>query len=406
MKRYWKSSVICVVILLVIGTFYINSATSASEYPEFVIKKQGGDGQEVDSVVLDGYYEVGSVGAQLQVTSEGSLYNNEKSFLDQFRNNQGPMINKLQKEHRNFMRGKYKYINNFYEDDQFLIYAAVDSETNTGGSDLTLTDFTFTISMLDKASDDIKNYEVDVPTNSGDRTLNMMVEDVQMFEGQLELITRNYSGDSGDQIHLYTFDESIKQVESDDTLFFVPEQDGKTPIRFSPLKEMDPKQAHERIVYAKIIGEETPQGEDTIVTEKIDVELISYNLKTKKKEQINVPKSLQVEGRNTVYDGSTIYFTENNEGDFIVKPFSLKDKKVKGEIMLDQSKAENNEGLIEIKNGKIYALTNITDQESNAKLKVIDIKTGKKVYEGEITRKNSATKPGENDLFIHQIVVK
>lgn len=402
MKKYWKSIIISIIIVLGIGTFYINATTSGSDYPEFVIKKQSGDEQVVDSVVLDGYYGAGSVGAELQITNKGSQYNSEKGFLDQFRNNQIPIINKLQKEHRSFMRGKYRYSEGFYEDDQFLIYAAVDSETNTGGSDLTLTDFSFRISILNKSNDKIKKYEVDVPTNSADEI--MTVEDVQMASGKLKLITRNYS--TSEQIHLYTIDESTKKVESNKTLFTTPEQDKKKTIRYSQLRETDPKQAHETIVYAKIISKETQQGEDTFMMENIGGELISYNLKTEKKEKVNKPKGLQFEGGNTVYDGSTIYFTENNDGDFIVKSFSLKNKKIKDEFMLDQSKAKNNEGSIEIKNGKIYALTNIMDKESNAYLKVVDINTGGKVYVGEIIKKNSAAKSERNELSLYQIVVK
>lgn len=401
MKKYWKSIIISLIIVLGVGAFYINAATSASGYPEFVIKKQSGDEQEVDTVVLDGYYEVGSVGEKVQITKDGSLYNSEKSFLDNFINNQAPMINKLQEKHRSFMRGKYRYSDGFYEDKQYLIYAAVDSETNTGESGFTLSDFSFTISILDKVNDDVKDYEIDIPTKPDDRILSMRVEDVQMVDGQLSVITQNYS--SSDQIHLYTFDESIKEVESNDTLFTTSEQDES---QYIPLKEMDPKQAHERIVYANMNYKEIQHGEDTFVEEEIGKNLISYNFKTKEKKEIKIPNGLQIKGEDTVYDGSTIYFIDNKDGNFIVKPFSLKDKKVKDEIVLEQSESASNGGLTDIKNNKVYALTNIENPESNAELKVVDLKTGKKIFEGEIKRKNSAEKSGDNGLSFLQMVVK
>ncbi|WP_158413535.1 hypothetical protein [Gracilibacillus boraciitolerans] len=42
MKKYWKFTAIIAVIVLSLGTFFVTSATSATEYPEFVIKTTSG----------------------------------------------------------------------------------------------------------------------------------------------------------------------------------------------------------------------------------------------------------------------------------------------------------------------------------------------------------------------------
>ena len=40
MKKYWKFTATIAVIVLSIGTFYVNSALSAPQYPEFVIQSK------------------------------------------------------------------------------------------------------------------------------------------------------------------------------------------------------------------------------------------------------------------------------------------------------------------------------------------------------------------------------
>lgn len=76
MKKYWKFAAIIVVIVLSIGTFHVNSNTSAKQYPEFVIQTQSGDVNEIKPLVLEGFYTDTSamnyVNTNLKITSDGS----------------------------------------------------------------------------------------------------------------------------------------------------------------------------------------------------------------------------------------------------------------------------------------------------------------------------------------------
>lgn len=50
MRKYWKSSVIVIIIVFGIGTFYVNAALSATSYPKFVIQKKSGNKEIIENV--------------------------------------------------------------------------------------------------------------------------------------------------------------------------------------------------------------------------------------------------------------------------------------------------------------------------------------------------------------------
>ncbi|MGB2993820.1 MAG: hypothetical protein WBB47_14400, partial [Paenisporosarcina sp.] len=128
MKKYWKFTSIIAVIVLSIGTFYVNSAMSATQYPEFVINKKSGNAEEIKSLVLEGGYHEGSsmnyTNNHLEITSDGSEYRNGSSLLDLVIGRPAPMIQELQDEYRNFMRGK-ENLDSFFENNKLLAYADV-----------------------------------------------------------------------------------------------------------------------------------------------------------------------------------------------------------------------------------------------------------------------------------------
>src|SRR5690625_141152 len=104
MKKYGKSLLIVAVIVFGIGTFYMQSALSASKYPDFKLRKLNGDEAEVEPVVIDGVYSLGSmnpINERLQLTAEGSHYSREASYVDQINGDYQPfLIKQLQKEYR------------------------------------------------------------------------------------------------------------------------------------------------------------------------------------------------------------------------------------------------------------------------------------------------------------------
>lgn len=85
MKRYWKLIAIVTVIVLTIGTFYVNSALSAGSYPEIVFKKESGNEELVEPLILGGNYFADNIGHGLELTAEEATFEGERSFFERIR---------------------------------------------------------------------------------------------------------------------------------------------------------------------------------------------------------------------------------------------------------------------------------------------------------------------------------
>src|SRR5690625_1575955 len=110
MKKYWILIVISVVMIASIGTFYIQSVFATNDKPAFVLEKISGDEKEVDSLLIGGSYygELTYIGEDFEIDLEGTRYLDDSSFFERVEGMYGSsQIKQLQKDYRNFMRGKY-----------------------------------------------------------------------------------------------------------------------------------------------------------------------------------------------------------------------------------------------------------------------------------------------------------
>ena len=83
MKRYWKIITLCLITLIVIGTFYIQSSFAANEHIKIEFEKVSGNKDEVKNLVLYGDYFVGNMYQPLQITSEETSNPNNLTFLQE-----------------------------------------------------------------------------------------------------------------------------------------------------------------------------------------------------------------------------------------------------------------------------------------------------------------------------------
>lgn len=283
MKKYWKFTAIIAVIVLSLGTFFVTSATSATEYPpEFVIKTtSGGDESEVKPLVLDGSYadtsSMNYVNTNLKITANGSNYN-KHSFLDQIIGQPPTFIKDLQEEYRSFMRGKSAWTDLFVENEEVLAYADVNYKR--GGSS------TFTVSVLNKKDETSENFTMKVPES--EKLSHIYVEDVQLVGNELNLVTQNYRYDdfSNGEKHMYTIDLSSQTITNHEAIVEVPKGQNDTYFDVQLIKT-SPTNANEYLILMK---KEIQLIEDSesIREEVINKEFISYNMATKEKEIINV----------------------------------------------------------------------------------------------------------------------
>lgn len=405
MKKYWKFTSIIAVIVLGIGTFYVSSANSATQYPEFVINKTSGDAEEIKSLALEGFYHEGGsmsyVNTHLKITSDDSDYRKDSSIIDSVIGHPAPMIQELQKEYRKFMRGKGQTVDSFFENNKLLAYAEVKYKTGS----FTNRDFKFAISILDKDDGNTSSFSIKVPDSSV--VENIFVEDVLVVDNELKVITHNNTRKNENYFnekHIYSFDISTEKINSNETILSLPIQQGNDHT-FVNLIQTNHKQANENLIfvktYEKVIEEESHRGEET------NRELISYNLKTKEKETIELPDSLK-ENKISYFDGSTIYLTKLSEGNLVVTPYSIENDQAGKEFTIQLSNETSNAEppIIIMEDDKLYVATHVTNLKTMASITVIDLKTMDTTYQGEVIRKKRPESAEQFELYLYDMMIK
>lgn len=405
MKKYWKFAAIIVVIILSIGTFQVSSAISAKQSPEFVIKTLSGDENEIKPLVLEGFYTDPSamnyVNKNLKITAGGSTFSNS-SFLDQVIGHPSTMIKELQEEYRTFMRGKTTDISSFFEDNHILAYANVDFNM----SSLRSRDFKFDIAVLSKVDGTIESFTLEVPDSK--ELENVTVENIQIIGENLYIITQNMKSihnDFYDERHIYTIDTAYQKIINQEAIIQIPEGQDDKGIDVQIMRT-SPKKANEHLI---IIKTETKVIEDTesIREEVINQEVISYNLATKEKVNINVEDLRLDENQLSFFDGSTIYFMALDEKELVVTPYSLIDDQIGTayRIPLFGEKDFTYGQMTTVKDGKLYVASSQMTSKIKADVIVADAHSGELLFKGQLALKDSSKEINHLELYINEMFV-
>lgn len=405
MKKYWKFTATIAVIVLSIGAFYVNSALSAPQYPEFTIKKQSGDAEEIQSLVVEGGYHEGNAmsytNTHLKITSDGSEIRNGLSLVDQVRGQPSPGIRNLQKNYRDFMRGKSQNINSFFENDELLAYADVKYKIGASYS----MDFEFDISILNKDDSNTTSFNINVPDASAADYI--FVEDVQVIDNELKVITHNTMRKNDKfftEKHIYTLDISAGTITNNEKIVSIPEGQGNSYVD-AQLINTNPLQANENVVFL-ITHSTLEEGLDGLRESSSSKEMLFYNLKTQKTDTIEMPESLN-DNQVSFLEGSTIYFSKFSEQNLIVTPFTIENHEVGDEftIQLSNEISEEVPPLQIVKESKLYAVSQIMNSTMNASVAVVNVKTGELLYEGEVVMKNTPKNIQEFELYMYEMSV-
>ncbi len=405
MKKYWKFTATIAVIVLSIGAFYVNSALSAPQYPEFAIKKQSGDAEEIKSLMLEGGYHEGNAmsytNTHLKITSDGSEIRNGLSLVDQVRGQPSPVIKDLQTNYRDFMRGKSQSINSFFENDELLAYADVKYKISASH----LRDFKFDISILTKDEGKTTSFNINVPDASAADYI--FVEDVQVIDNELKVISQNTMRKNDKYFtekHVYTLDISAGTITNNEKILSIPQEQGNSYVD-AQLINTNPLQANENVVFL-ITHSTLEEGLDGFRESNSSKEILFYNLKTQKTDTIEMPESLN-DNQVSFLEGSTIYFSKFSEQNLIVTPFSVENHEVGDEFTIQLSNEISDEvpPLIIVKESKLYAVSQIMNSKTNASVAVVNVKTGESLYEGEVVMKNSPKSFQEFELYMYEMTV-
>jgi hypothetical protein len=410
MKRYWKLVVILLVVVLSIGTFYIQSAVSANQLPQIIIEKQIGSEKEAVGLSINASYSDGAFNDNLKISSKGSKYNSEMSFFDRMKKDgfHSNELQELQDKHHSFMRGKNDSYG-FYENRNHLVYATIHYKAAEVGGVIGNGNYSFEIASFNKENKNQSLFSISVPKQY--RFSSVYVNDVQMINNQLIVITTNNvtNHDQTDindsEIHTYHFEIAQKKLISDETILKNPNLNDHMGSNYNMIQENEMSKPSQYIFFNHVLTKYSTQEEGSISSNDVKIELLAYNYKTKKEETIKLSKELKGSDPQ-ISNGSILYLTEHNSKGITIIAYNAEKKKIENEyeIPLPHVERDANNFLLKNKRNKLYFLTPYSDSQKSASLYIFNEQTKAALYEGTVTKKNKDKKNFSLNLYDLQVV--
>lgn len=398
MKRYWKLIALVTIVVLTVGTFYVQQSLASNKHPDFVLQKKSGDADAVNNLTLQGSYNTEFAGEDLEITANGSDYASERSIFDRMRGNSEPKIEHLQRDYRNFMRGKGEDSNVFAENQAFVDYADIESDA----FDYQSTDFAFDVDVLDKKANHQSSFTVTV--NGNENYNYVYVEKVFIVDGQLKIITTNTLDRDEEaektEMHVYSIAIDSKKMIDDKTVLSGLENGNDDEwLGMNVLSNGSAQDGTDDMVFLK-------WTEGNEVESSITENVIRYDLKNNQQKELTLPKELQQGANVESVQGTTLYFSERTQGQLQVTAYDRKDNKIVGTQTFDLPVSDDEDDTaishFKIKGDQLYL---VRTQAQKTSVTVANAKSGKTVYEGTVETKGNNTKKKGYELYIYDLLL-
>lgn len=402
MKRYWKIISICLVTLLVIGTFYIQSSFATNESVEIEFEKVSGNEDELENIMLSGNYSIGYMYHPVQITSEETVNPIDLPFLRKLdRLTVPPNFEGLVKQHKNFMRSKDLVHYHFFENENLLAYARIQSKNNIHP----LTELTFDIEVLNKKSEEITSFQLNVPEREEYGWMN--VEDVQIIDGELKVMTRgsrikDTQGsriNNENELRVYTFDMKEKKLRTDETIISIPAvENGWSDVRI--VNNNSIHRSKYLLIKIEAFENEMDRSDGGIST--IINEFMVYDIENNQSINLVGPE----ETLNSINDSSaiinsTVYIPSQSADGFKVHRYNIEKEEWAEKLTFNGFDAKEGEiPDFQVMNGKMYAIHSTNNENI---LFIGDIETGESLYVGKLKVKNQSRDQKDFPLYIYDI---
>ncbi|MEH6906801.1 hypothetical protein [Neobacillus drentensis] len=389
MKRYWKIISVCIVTVMVIGTFYIQSSLAAKENVKIEFEKVSGNEDELKNVIFYGDYTVGNLFQSLQMTNkETTNLNNQSLFQQLKRNYTVPVLKKLIEQHRTFMRGKELTPNYFYENENLVAYASIKAKK-------------FDIEILNKKSEETTSIQLAVPKKGIYSWIEVL--DVQVSERNLKVITRGFRTEGGNDLNGYTINLDERKLVKDGRIYTVPAA-GNGWSDINMINDSHSIQSERYLLFktdtyedkqVPAEGEMVMEGAPNLVANEVMV----YDIEKNQLKKLVVPDEIRgTLGDSSTIFHSTIYIPSPSERGLEVNTYDIEKEKWGKKLIVDlpDNKEDKGAPYIKVIKGKIYI---ILSNKNNSAISIRDLKTGLSLYEGKLRVKNMGE--GQKDIRLH-----
>ena len=414
MKKYWKLMALGIFSVATVGFLYIATAVSGEDAPVYTIETRSGDAAYIEKLALSGESspEYAQYWEPLEITHEGTKGKSDYSLKEKLDSiaMMDPYTQKLYREHPDFLRNKTWGSGSYFEDEKEIIYA-----------DLYIENFTrfdgFEIAVLDKETNDEKEYTVELPEYT--RYDNLYIIEIQKINNELILFTTNYINGKTDlyspitELHAYRIDLK-NQVVVEDTII-QPTSDQTTDYSTGII--YTDKATPEKYV----VFESSPtvqSEEEEIMLDPETVSILAYDVATNEVKTLSVPgelKELQSYEAVVVQD-SYIYYTRMEETGFNVSRFNIETDTVDHtqmielprEVMSNFTSDQSGGVVTHIDENIVYyvsTIKNLTGQ--TVSIVAADLETGQVVYDGTVENSEDMNESfKDNVLSIYDVYFK
>jgi hypothetical protein len=395
-KRYWKLLGMTLAIILCIGTFYTNLALSESKLPSFDLHSEAGNKKALGNFVISGRYTIGNLTRTIKIDQNGSHITNEQSLFSQLTNSLQPLdLQNLQKNYRNFMRGKGGSLSNFYVDENKLVYADIES---SGRASVAPMEFTLKVGILDKREPSHPTTHFSLPISSNAVFIN--ISDLQLVGNQLKIVTNSSDNNAEEEVHIYTVNVSKQKLEGDMNLFSMfqkaSQASGEGPSLQLITNSDQPKPNN---YFAVLVN----------TSKTYQPKLFAVNLLSGKKEQIPLPKGLlqpdSSGGETEYFTGTKLEFLKVTEQGLTLVSYDIMTKELGSTIKVNFLNKERQFPMTCIKNGKLYVMPQF-DPAKESFLIVKKLDSGKTVYKGKISLKKGKLIPDKASLLLDNLDIQ
>lgn len=394
MRKYWKTIVIGLLIATAIGAYYIQKTMAASSIDgSFSIDTISGNKDEIENLVIQASYQGGGMYNQMYITEEGSTNKMGDSYIGQMLGSYVPSI--LQnhiKEHRNFMRGKEFHPNQYFEDEKRLIYTAVldnGEEVKDGDS------LVFQIDILDKKTNDRSFFEVKAPSVVDSSWVN--INDVIAENGKIKILATLYLMQGGEELHIYTIDESNTELELDSLITnSEPGNGGMNTIRL--FNDFSMFHNEKYYLFSEKSLSQPEDGKEEAETKLNKIYL--YHNSSNEVEEWKVPDELKAHMNLMVLHGEDIFIPVPSANGLYLNRYHIETNEWQEPLNFHfPSLSTKNKVVpfIQFTEGKVYIVNGVYDDYS---LYIGDLSTGELLYEGKIVSENLKPFTG---LYIEQV---
>ncbi|WP_449538008.1 hypothetical protein [Ferdinandcohnia sp. Marseille-Q9671] len=387
MKRYWKIITICLVTVVVIGTFYIQSSL-AVENIVVEFEKVSGDENEAKGLEINADYVVGDIHQSLLITHDETTNVSNRSMIQEF-TGMSPERNKLIEKYGKFMRSKDWFPTYFYEDDQVVAYVSIEGK----GINASPMNSFFDIDVMDIKSKESTSMELDIPNMENYHWVDVI--DVQLLNGNLKVIARGSRTSGEEDLIAYTINIADQKVVNNEVIHSsLPVKDGWSEVRI--LNDTFSSHPQNYILF-RVETYEYYQGDaENIVASDVMV----YDIEKNQTKKVDVPEELSGVISNSTISGSTIFVPNQVEDGVIVEQYDIEAEKWgnKQTFAVNQSEDAKDAPAVKLLNEKLYIISSTNDGYI---LSIGDVNTGDSLYEGKLQVKNQKDK--ESKLYIFEI---